>query len=75
MTKHADQHTTPTPDTEAKEPKLRGQPSAYRPKVQPGVSVTFTQLGLDILQAAHKRTGKSKSDVLEMLLRKHGSEL
>jgi hypothetical protein len=70
-------HSTPKApaDQTAAEPTMRGVKSGFRPKVQPGISVTLTQLGLDILNAAHERTGLSRSDVCEKLLRLHGAQL
>ena len=61
--------------TDTNAPLLRGQTSAYRPKVQPGVSVTLTKLGHRILNATARRTGLSRSDVFEALLRAHAGRL
>ncbi len=53
----------------------KGPQTDYRPKEAPGVSLMLTKLGKDILKAASNRTKKSKSDVVERLLREHGAEL
>lgn len=53
--------------------KLMGRPAYYRPKIMPSESVMLTALGRRILKAAAKRTGKSKSDVVEHLLRTCGA--
>ena len=56
-------------------PRLRGQRASYRPKIQPGVSVTLTALGHQILRATAARTRLSRSDVFETLLRKFAGRL
>jgi hypothetical protein len=50
----------------------RGRRAAYGPKVQPGVQLTLTRLAHGILEAAARRTGMSRADVVEQLLRRHG---
>lgn len=50
----------------------RGPKSHYRPKERLCVSITLTRLGREILDAAARRTGESRSDVVENLLRRHG---
>lgn len=57
------------------EPRMRGVRSDYRPKVQPGITVTLTRLGHRILRATAARTGMSRSDVVESLLRSHAGRL
>lgn len=49
-----------------------GRPAYYRPKVHPSQSVLLTAMARRILRAAAKRTGKSKGDVVERLLRLYG---
>lgn len=53
----------------------RGPKSVFRPKSMPPACVTLTPLGKRILQAASERTGQSRSDIVELLLRKYGSSV
>ena len=53
----------------------KGPASEFKPKDPIGVSVTLTRLGKEILAAAAKRTGVSRSDVVEGLLRQYGNEI
>lgn len=53
--------------------KVSGPATQFRPKDHPAQSVTLTKLAKEILDAAAQRTGESKSDVVEGLLRKYGA--
>lgn len=53
----------------------RGPKTNFRPKAQPPVSVTLTELGKSILKAASERLDMSQSDVIEYALRMHGGDL
>ena len=50
-----------------------GRRAYYRPKSTMPESVTLTELGRRILRSAADRTCKSKSDVVENLLRTYGA--
>lgn len=56
-----------------REPQGTGPKAYYRPKASPGQSLSLTELGRCILDAAAERTGRSRSDVIERLLREHGA--
>lgn len=58
------------------EPRKRsGPPSRYRPKDRLPQTVTLTVFAKQLLNATAARTGESRSDVLEALLRRHAAEL
>ena len=52
-----------------------GRPSAFKGKPHLIGPFRVTDLGYEVYQAATARTGKSGSDVVEMLLRTHGGSL
>ena len=60
-----------TTTTEA-ERRNRGPATEFGPIDHPAQSVSLTKLAKDILTAAAERTGRSRSNVMEGLLRKHG---
>lgn len=65
---------TKTGKTDASERGVTGPANVFfRPKHHPPVSLTMTKHGKSILAAASKRTKRSRSDVVEQLLRQGGA--
>lgn len=52
----------------------RGPATRYRPKTK-RVSATLTPFALKILEAAYKRTGETRADIIEKLLRDYGASV
>lgn len=52
-----------------------GPRTPYRPKNPPNASVSLTKLAKRILEAASRRCGESKSDIVEHLIRTQAGKL
>lgn len=57
----------PTKDRPSKGPR-----SPFGPSEPPNTSLSLTKFAKDVLAAAEERTGRPRSNVIDLLLRKHG---
>lgn len=50
----------------------KGPRSPFGPSDPPNTSLSLTRFAKDVLEAAEQRTGRPRSNVIDLLLRKHG---